>query len=165
MVSLNALLPPAIAIRYLAERVFAKQRRHVIKHTSCEHRGREVAILAIGNVGFFAQADEFLKVELSWREIANFLQPTIGYECKPFRLGFWLAFFHFHPFPSQVPRFLRPAYVAHPSRRLQVSFHSCEAKALKSFEGVHNNTVHQNGLISQKNFTDMLDARGPKTRI
>jgi hypothetical protein len=32
---------------------------------------------------------------------------------------------------------------------------------LKSFEGVHNNTVYQNGLISQKNFTDMLDARGP----
>jgi hypothetical protein len=32
---------------------------------------------------------------------------------------------------------------------------------LKSFESMHNNTVYQNGLISQKNFIDMLDARGP----
>ncbi len=30
---------------------------------------------------------------------------------------------------------------------------------LKSYEGVYGNTVYQNGLISQKNFADSLEAK------
>lgn len=81
----EGLAPAAVVIRHFAERVFPKERRHVVQHSAREHRGGEIASLPVDRVEFLTEPDKLLEIELGGGELPQLVETAIGYEGHPAR--------------------------------------------------------------------------------